>query len=111
MSKITPVVNWESVASATWKINDAIKTVEVDVTISWDGNVWTPLSISWHTWATEAHWATWAVVWTTNTQTFTNKTIDDYTNTVHADAVHLRVKNSGGVAINKGQPVAIQGIT
>lgn len=41
--------------------------------------------------------------------TLTNKTIDDYTNTVHADAVHFRVKNADSVSIAKGVPVRITG--
>jgi hypothetical protein len=42
-------------------------------------------------------------------KTLTNTTIDDYTNHVHADAIHIRVKNADAVPINIGQPVKITG--
>jgi hypothetical protein len=40
---------------------------------------------------------------------FTNKTIDDYTNIVKANAVHSRVKNQSGVTMTKGAVVAYSG--
>lgn len=43
------------------------------------------------------------------TETLTNKTITDLSNMIHADAVHLSVRNISGATINKGQPVYISG--
>lgn len=43
------------------------------------------------------------------TETLTNKTMDDYTNNIHADAVHRRVKNASGGSISHGQPLAYVG--
>jgi hypothetical protein len=45
----------------------------------------------------------------TNTAEYTNKTIDDYTNIVKANAVHARVKNQSGVTMTKGTVVAYFG--
>ncbi|MEA2112441.1 MAG: hypothetical protein U9P50_00500 [Patescibacteria group bacterium] len=42
-----------------------------------------------------------------STDTLTNKTLDDYTNHIHADALHFRVKATED--IDKGQPVTITG--
>ena len=43
------------------------------------------------------------------TMTLTNKSITDYSNTVHADAIHYRVKNVAGVTLSRGMPVAFSG--
>lgn len=50
-----------------------------------------------------------SVVGTSDTQTLTNKTLDDYTNKIHADAIHFRVKNTNGTTIYRGQPVKVTG--
>lgn len=41
--------------------------------------------------------------------TLTNKVITDYSNKVHADAVHYRVKNVNGTTLAKGTPVRFSG--
>jgi hypothetical protein len=46
---------------------------------------------------------------TSSSDTYTNKTIDDYTNIVKANAVHSRVKNQSGVTMTKGTVVAYSG--
>ena len=56
---------------------------------------------------TGSHGVTGEIVGTTDTQTLTNKTLDDYTNTIHADALHFRVKATQNIL--KGQPVTITG--
>ena len=43
------------------------------------------------------------------TQTLTNKTLDDYTNRIHADALHRHVKNSSGALILAGTALAFDG--
>ena len=45
--------------------------------------------------------------YTSAVQTLTNKTLNDYTNFIHADAAHLRIKAT--VAISKGQPFIVTG--
>jgi hypothetical protein len=42
-------------------------------------------------------------------ETLTNKTLDDYTNKIKADAVHMRVKNQSGVVMLKGTVVSYFG--
>lgn len=42
-------------------------------------------------------------------ETLTNKTLDDYTNNIHADAVHRHVKNSSGAIIFAGTALAFSG--
>jgi len=42
-------------------------------------------------------------------QPLTNKVIDDFSNTVHADSVHIQVRNESGGAITIGQVVFISG--
>ena len=46
---------------------------------------------------------------TSSIDTYTNKTIDDYTNIVKANAVHSRVKNQSGVTMTKGTVVSYFG--
>jgi hypothetical protein len=46
---------------------------------------------------------------TSSSDTYTNKTIDDYTNIVKANAVHSRVKNQSGVTMTKGTVVTYSG--
>ena len=41
--------------------------------------------------------------------TLTNKILDDYTNIIHADTLHERVKNNSGGPITRGQPVKYVG--
>lgn len=43
------------------------------------------------------------------TNTVTNKTLNDFTNDIHADDVHLEVRNESGVTINKGEVVYVSG--
>lgn len=62
-----------------------------------------------HIAATAAHGATGAVVGTTNVQTLTNKTLDDFTNDVHADNVHEELRNESGGAMTMGDAVFISG--
>jgi hypothetical protein len=49
------------------------------------------------------------IVGTTDVQTLANKVINDTTNTVHADAQHLEIRNESGGAITIGQAVYISG--
>lgn len=43
------------------------------------------------------------------TEVLTNKTIDSFTNSIVADALHIQVRNSSGSTIAKGSPVYISG--
>jgi hypothetical protein len=61
-----------------------------------------------HVAATSAHGVT-TVAGLNEVQTLTNKTLDDYTNKVKANAVHMRVKNQSGVVMPKGTVVAYFG--
>lgn len=45
----------------------------------------------------------------TEEATYTNKTIDDYTNIIKSNAVHSRVKNQSGVTMTKGTVVSYFG--
>lgn len=47
------------------------------------------------------------IVGATETQTITNKTFNDITNFIHADATHLKVRATEGIL--KGQPVVVTG--
>jgi hypothetical protein len=46
---------------------------------------------------------------TTSTSTLTNKTLDDFSNTISADEIHIKVRNESGGAITIGQVVYISG--
>jgi len=51
-----------------------------------------------------------AGTWTdTSTNTGTNKTLDDFSNTIEADAVHAQVRNESGVTMVQGDAVRITG--
>ena len=50
-----------------------------------------------------------AIVKETAAQTLTNKTLDDYTNTIHADALHRHIKNASGATISAGTALAFDG--
>ena len=63
--------------------------------------------IATHAGLSTTHGTTSAIVGISDIQTLTNKNINDYTNLVHADAIHQRVKAT--VAITKGQPVSYVG--
>lgn len=43
------------------------------------------------------------------TQTLTNKTLNDFSNDVHADDLHLRARNTSGGVIGAGTPVYVSG--
>lgn len=43
------------------------------------------------------------------TQTLTNKTLEDFSNTIRADEIHQEVRNSSGSTLTKGTPVFISG--
>lgn len=43
------------------------------------------------------------------TQTLTNKTLDDFSNTIMADTVHEAIRNTSGGTLLKGTPVAASG--
>lgn len=45
----------------------------------------------------------------TGSAVLTNKTIDSFTNTVEADALHIQVRNDTGSTLAKGSPVYISG--
>jgi len=48
--------------------------------------------------------------WTdTSTNTGTNKTLNDFTNSIEADAVHAQVRNESGSTMNQGDAVVITG--
>lgn len=49
------------------------------------------------------------IVGDTDSQSLTNKTIDDFTNTVHADFVHIEVRNESGATLSPGDVVYISG--
>ena len=65
--------------------------------------------ISTHAGVTATHGATGAVVGTTNVQTLTNKTLNDTTNSIHADVTHKYVRNESGGILTAGTPVYISG--
>lgn len=44
-------------------------------------------------------------------QTLTNKTIDDFSNMLGADVIHIQVRNESGGTINKGDAVSISGFS
>ena len=50
-----------------------------------------------------------AIVGDTDSQSLTNKTLDDFTNTVHADFVHIEVRNESGATLSPGDAVYISG--
>jgi hypothetical protein len=50
-----------------------------------------------------------STVTASSTTTFTNKTLNSSTNTVHADATQTYARNSSGSTITKGSPVYISG--
>ena len=50
-----------------------------------------------------------AGVTATSTTTFTNKTIDDFSNKVDADEIHIKIRNESGSTMTKGQLVYISG--
>ena len=48
--------------------------------------------------------------WTdTSTNTGTNKTLDDFSNKIEADEVHIQIRNESGSTMTKGQLVYISG--
>lgn len=49
------------------------------------------------------------ILTTSNTKTVTNKTIVDFTNSVHADEVHTQIRNESGVTLQKGDPIYVSG--
>lgn len=64
--------------------------------------------------ATVSNKITWANVEASNaadTLTLTNKTIDDFSNTVYADNVHQEVRNESGGTMNVGDAVYISGFS
>jgi len=58
-----------------------------------------------HIVSTTAHGATGAVVGTTNIQSLTNKTINDTSNHVDADALHFKIYNNSGSTLTAGTAV------
>ena len=50
-----------------------------------------------------------AAVQSDSVQTLTNKTLDSLTNEIHADVVHLEVRNESGGLLTKGTPVYYSG--
>jgi len=44
-----------------------------------------------------------------STDTLTNKTLDDFTNLIHADEIHLEIRNESGGTISRGDAVHISG--
>jgi len=44
-----------------------------------------------------------------STDILTNKTLNDFTNDVHADTIHVQIRNESGGTINKGDVVFISG--
>lgn len=62
-----------------------------------------------HISATVAHGATGAVVGTTNVQILTDKTLDDFSNSIHADTLHVEMRNESGGAMAVGDAVHISG--
>ena len=109
MAKIdswTSGVGGDTGAQIKTKLLEAQKSVETEGTyIEGDGNVGTPVDLT--TAAKTSLGKADSAVQPTATQTLTNKTIIDYTNTVHADAVHARAKATENIL--KGQAVVITG--
>ncbi len=66
-------------------------------------------NIDTHIASSDAHGTTTAITGVDDTQTLTNKTINDLTNTVHSDANHLAVRNVSGGTLNSGTPVSSTG--
>lgn len=62
-------------------------------------------SVAAHAALTATHGATGAIVGTTNSQILTNKTINDLSNYVDADAIHFKIYNNSGGALTRGQAV------
>jgi len=56
-----------------------------------------------------ANWSDALTLTEASISTLTNKTLDDYTNRIKADAVHMRVKNQSGVIMPKGTVVSYFG--
>ncbi len=48
-------------------------------------------------------------VFLASTDTLTNKTLDDFSNSIEADAVHAQVRNESGSTMNQGDAVIITG--
>jgi hypothetical protein len=59
-----------------------------------------------NTWATPAGSGTWT---DSSSSTGTNKTLNDFTNSIAADETHLQARNTSGITMNKGEVVHISG--
>ena len=72
-------------------------------------NETTAADIRGHIDSSVAHGTTGNVVGTTDTQTLTNKTLNDSSNDIHADATHISIRNNTGSTLTKGTPVYVSG--
>lgn len=108
------VLNFIEGTNIALTITDDAGGDEVDITVAVSG---LQIGVDVQAWDTDLDtWATktppsGVVVGDTDTQTLTGKTLNDFTNDIHADDVHVEVRNESGGVINKGEVVYVSGFS